>query len=512
MHKLYAILLALLYFHYTTAQDFPVIDNNFGVNGRSAIPMFVSQAGSFFGSRQLLTYPNGDIFLASTTLWDVPNDDRDLFTARLSANGNLVGTYGDTGTLRIHTGARIEYINGSHMGADEKVVLAGVHRDLFQSIDRALLVRINPNGTLDTSFGGAGYVISDLSPISSISEGKDVKVLPDGKILLAARVRIASGNPAFEHAIVRYKQNGTIDSTFGSNGVLFITNPTTPEIAENLLVQADGKIVLLGTTTVSGMVKLHLARATSEGIPDSTFGTNGTTVITLSPSANFSVQDFYLQPDQKMIVAGAVSGAATLIRINTNGTIDNNFGSSGVCTIPASRMSNAFKILPAPNNKLYAIGKEFDSVKVARLSDAGILDQTFGEGGVAGVTNANPFGVDLNGAVLSNGSLLICGKWTNNNVDYISTIKVNITTNTTAIDPLVQNNTRIYPNPASRSIEMLSQWPISSLEVYDFSGKLAGHTRGINLLDISHLPNGLYLVRWVAVTGATGHTKLLVAH
>lgn len=492
------------------AQETPKPDLAFADSARRAIPMFTSQAGAFFGNRSLKVYPNNDILVVSTTLRDVPNNDRDLFTARLTPNGNLDATYGDTGTVRIDCGARIEYCNAVEIAPDGKAVLVGVQRDLFSSIDKILLVRINADGSLDNTFGGTGMVISDVSPVASISEGRYVKVLNNGKILVAARIRMVSGNPGFEQAIIRYNQNGSIDSTFGDNGIRYFIDAATADIAERLLLQSDNKILLQGTTTQSGIVKITLACTDENGTPDTTFGTGGTLTVTLSPSASFSPSDFILQQDGKFIVAGGVSNQLNLIRFNSNGSIDSTFGTNGRAITSAIRIG--YKILSAPNGKLYAIGADFNEAKIVRYTANGQLDNTFGTNGVAVVSTANPSSSDLTGEILQDGSILVCGKWTLNDIDHISVLKVNIVSSPTGHDDIMVIPKMVYPNPANSFIQVQTTHQVSNLELLDIQGKIIKQQPHTNTIDVSEVLQGMYVLRCTDTNGLVSTSKVQVLH
>ncbi|HXI89085.1 MAG TPA: hypothetical protein VNO24_03630, partial [Blastocatellia bacterium] len=146
---------------------------------------------------------------------------------------------------------------------------------------RYVLLRLNSNGTLDSTFGAGGYAITDIA-----GGAYAVALQPDGKIL----VNGSSG-------IVRYNTNGSIDTSFAINGVF----ASEIDVSQDIALQADGKIVAAG-----GYSGFALTRLNPDGSPDTSFGTNGN-VITLIDGSRGSVGNaLALQPDGKILSGGSI--------------------------------------------------------------------------------------------------------------------------------------------------------------------------------------------------------------
>src|SRR5262249_51272023 len=153
--------------------------------------------------------------------------------------------------------------------------------------------------------------------------------------------------------LVRYNTNGSLDSTFGSKGIVTFnfTNTSSAE-AGDVAVQPDGKIVVAGW--LPGPNGFALIRFSSNGSLDTTFGSGGSQQIHVSswtipePDNGWPVQ-LVIQPDGRMVVAGTAYSAtiqdteAALVRVNSNGTLDGSFGNGGsVAQVLGSTQSQAY--------------------------------------------------------------------------------------------------------------------------------------------------------------------------
>lgn len=193
------------------------------------------------------------------------------------------------------------------------------------------IMRFNANGTVDTTFGTNGKIINDYSPDNEQFGG--VAIQPDGKIIAAGTVENRK-----TRIIIRYNSNGTTDTTFGTNGVYTAplafggTNVTVDEA--RLLLQPDGKILSMGShKLVSGADIFGVRRLNTDGTLDTSFGDNGLATARFTPFApNLSDRPsgFALQADGKIAAAGfANAHDVAVARWNADGTLDNTFGNSG---------------------------------------------------------------------------------------------------------------------------------------------------------------------------------------
>ena len=243
-------------------------------------------------------------------------------------------------------------------------------------------IRLNSNGTPDTSFSGDGAVIST---VANFNRGNTVLLQPDGKILLNGNRYFGDTNNDF--TILRYDTGGTLDNSFDGNGVAAPNfNGFSDDYAYDMALQPDGKIVMVGstapTTTINKQLPSDLAlmRFNTNGSLDPTFAGNGTLVVrfqNVSESANAVV----IQPDGKIVIGGFLNNPVTggdeflLMRFNANGSLDTTFGTSG---LTVSQMGTRITTMALQaDGKILAGGGPV----VARFTPDGVLDGTFGTGG-----------------------------------------------------------------------------------------------------------------------------------
>jgi uncharacterized delta-60 repeat protein len=246
----------------------------------------------------------------------------------ISAQG-LDTTFGSGGKLIINTLGALATTDDMAIQPDNKIILVSECMHLDLSGVPFCAIRLNEDGSADFTFRGGPPVFSagvftwfDTAHTGGV---KGVVIQTDGKI-------IAVGfGPGLTAALVRYNSNGSLDTTFGSGGVV-LTDVTagSDDIAEKVAIQPDGKIVIVGSTGVDQFV----ARYLSNGTLDSSFGTGG---IAKTVIAGDSIQgrSLALQPDGKIMAGGhVVSGSYSLTRLNSNGLPDATWDGDGLEIIP----------------------------------------------------------------------------------------------------------------------------------------------------------------------------------
>ena len=315
--------------------------------------------------------------------------------------GQLDTSFGTGGVFSSNFGGTNTTVNAIALQLDGKIVVGGAGGPG----GKAGLARVTTHGALGTSFGSGGIVTSNFNAQAAAAIVVALAIQSDGKIIAAA-----NGIP-LRCAVGRFNTNGSVDSTFGTNGFVQIGNAGGALL---LTLQSDGKIVVVGGTQV--------ARLTTTGQLDTSFGTGGLAVLLAQfPSA------IALQADGKILIAsGGFSPPAavlnpppatgSLARYNTNGSLDRSFGISGraasVALPYAVAIQSDDKILVAGGivSSLIATGNA-PGFGVVRFNTNGSIDTTYGTRG--GATTG--FGsLALAGAfaseIQSNGNLVAAGE------------------------------------------------------------------------------------------------------
>jgi uncharacterized delta-60 repeat protein len=294
------------------------LDTSFGTGGT------VASTFGFSGVSSLIVQADGKIVAAGL----VNSTEDDVTIARYDTNGNLDASFGAGGKVTTSFGTD-SHATGITSQPDGKLVVTafvenGAHDDFT-------LLRYNNDGSLDASFGIGGKVTTDFGSFND--NAFSVTVQADGKILASGYASNVSGITE-QFAIARYNTDGSLDATFGTGGkVLTDMGGHWFESAESVRVQSDGKIVVAGyafAESSGGPEVFALARYNSDGSLDASFGTGGK-VLTGFGSDDGKAESLVIQPDGKMLVVGTTGTTAdvALARYNSDGSLDTSFGNGG---------------------------------------------------------------------------------------------------------------------------------------------------------------------------------------
>jgi uncharacterized delta-60 repeat protein len=322
-----------------------------------------------------------------------------------SAPGTLDTSFGSGGIVTTSFGSKSNDSGSAVVvQTDGKVVAAGITSGATSKTDSFDVVRYNSAGTLDSTFGTGGKVMTPF-PAGSIGSAH-LLLQPDGKILLGGT---ASGN--FE--LIRYTSSGSLDTTFGGTGKVStaFTSAGGASLFGVALESVNGitDIVAAGTAG-SSSYGLVLARYSLTGSLDTSFGNGGQVVTTLA--ANGSMSGLAIQGDGQIIVAGTQGGSSItylVARYGTSGNLDPTFGSGGVAS---SVSGGASAVIVQPDGKIVAGGRTYDYTtskwhwSLERLNGNGSLDPAFGGGGLV----MGPSGLSIRAlAIQANGKLVATG-------------------------------------------------------------------------------------------------------
>ncbi len=192
----------------------------------------------------LAVQPDGKIVAAGAAS-DATDDDRetiDFAVARYDADGTLDAAFGQGGMVTTDFGFFVDQAHAVALQPDGKIVAAGVA--FLRSGDTFAVARYDTDGTLDPSFAGTGKTtLSDVH----LERARALVVEPGGRIVLAGSVYAGSPGPfQLDFAVARLDPNGTLDTSFGSGGMTFTDLGGGREFAHAIVRQADGKLVVAG--------------------------------------------------------------------------------------------------------------------------------------------------------------------------------------------------------------------------------------------------------------------------
>ncbi|WP_128980928.1 DUF11 domain-containing protein [Streptomyces roseicoloratus] len=309
--------------------------------------------GGSHSANGVAVQPDGKIVVVGTTeVVDEGGGCCFFSVARYHADGSPDTGFGDGGLVRI------EEFGGSADGADVallpdgRIVAAGKGGG-----GGFALVRLNgADGSLDTTLGGDGAVVAGFTPASPQDAGgiaRGLAVQPDGKVVSVGYV----GNTAFDIGLARYTTDGTLDTTFSGDGTVTADFGGT-EFGNAVAVQPDGRIVAAG----AGGSGVALLRYLADGSPDTGFGTGGRTSVAF-PGDRGSANALALQTDGKIVVAGLAddpnsteSNDFGVARFTPNGTPDTGFAGDGFAVTGFGDFDEARAVLVQPDGRIVAAG------------------------------------------------------------------------------------------------------------------------------------------------------------
>lgn len=365
------------------------VDTGFGNNGVTSTTFGEnSQTAS-----KVAIQSDGKIVVAGTA--EGPGG-HDFAVARFNVNGSLDGTFGG-GTQRVTLNG-IQICYGLAIQPDGKIILAGQNTTLNDNYD-FFLVRFNPNGSIDTDFGG-GLLTVNISPGPDYIY--DIALQNDGKILAFGQTQ----EEFLTHFIVtRLNSNGSFDMTFGSGGKTIVEFDPLSSRAFAAGLRNDGQIITVGVAGIDLAMTQISPTGTVQVQRRDNFG-----------RGNDTAQDVAVQPDGKIVAVGysqnGNSNDFSLARYLVNGQLDTSFGVGGKVTTQFNNRTEAFGIALQPDGKIVVVGRiggyPFFSVVLVRYNPDGSLDEFFGTGGTA-ILSVSPSIAGSDVAIQPDGKIVVAG-------------------------------------------------------------------------------------------------------
>jgi uncharacterized delta-60 repeat protein len=335
------------------------LDARFGNGGK----VVASAAGLASAAHGVVIQPDGKILVAGSA---GPAGSEELALARFNLDGSLDATFGTGGTVLTSFGGEASATSLA-LQTDGKIVVAGSFQPgANSSASDFALARYAPNGALDTTFGTGGKLTTKIGDFDAAAN--QVLVQADGKIVAAGHTSTSGG--FFNFVLVRYNNDGSLDSSFNGTGIV-TTNFGQLDDIHGLALQADGKLIAVGSYFTGSKVDLALARYNPDGSLDSSFGSAGKVTTDLG-GVNQSAQSVVIQADGKLLVAGvyAPNGASQffLARYQSDGTLDEGFGANGLVltAFDPSANSGAAGLVQLVDGTFVAGGTATDHFALAR--------------------------------------------------------------------------------------------------------------------------------------------------
>jgi uncharacterized delta-60 repeat protein len=329
--------------------------------------------------------PDGGVLVVGQT-FNAGNASYDLALARFLPSGLPDPSFGAGGRVVTALSPFNEAALAVAVQPDGKMVVAGYTYASGAGTADFLVARYLADGRLDTSFGGTGSVLIDFA--GSDDRAVALALRPDGRIVVGGSAAV-SGRLKF--AAAQLLQNGDLDATFGANGITYVSiDSFAHDFPQGMALQADGAIILAGKRQRDdGTTSLVLVRLTANGMADASFGDAGI-VIDPSPYSLNGANAAVVQPDGNIVIGGhqrQIKDDCMLRRYHPDGTVDTSFGSNGTVVVSAS-CSFVYALALQPNGKIVGVGAfntsflGFADLPVLRLNPDGSADASFGSNGL----------------------------------------------------------------------------------------------------------------------------------
>ena len=209
-------------------------------------------------------------------------------------------------------------------------------------------------GQLDPSFGKNGIVITALN-FQSYAILSSIGIQTNGKIIAAGYTRTNAGD---DFALVRYNKNGSLDNNFGKDGIAITPISIGDDIPASVAIQIDGKIIAAGHSNNGSHDEFALVRYSQDGSLDNTFGTGGIVTTDIGIAINFATS-VTIQDNGKVLAAGytvsSLFSTFAIARYKLNGDLDSTFGSNGI--VMGTTNSSVSTVLMQSNGKILVVGE-----------------------------------------------------------------------------------------------------------------------------------------------------------
>ena len=344
----------------------------------------------------------------------------DFAVVRYNSDGSLDTGFDTDGKVTTPVGSAYDNAYSVAIQSDGKIVVAGTSYN--GSNNDFAVVRYNSDGTLDTGFDTDGKATTAFGSSNDI--GQSVAIQSDGKIVVAGHSNNGSNE---DFAVVRYNSDGSLDTGFGTGGKVTTAVGSSNDYGFSVAIQSNGKIVVAGYSSNGSNEDFAVIRYNSDGSLDSGFGTGGivTTDFGSSYDYGFSVA---MQSDGKIVVAGKSHDDFIVVRYNSDGTLDTGFDDDGLVTTSFSSNDIGYSVAIQADGKIvvagyYVPGDFYYDIAVVRYNSDGSLDIKFNTDGKATTAIGSADDVGYSVAIQSDGKIVVAGYSDNGSNDDFAVVR-----------------------------------------------------------------------------------------
>jgi uncharacterized delta-60 repeat protein len=473
------------------------LDSSFGTNGRIITDINSGVDSAFSVAIQ----SNGKIVVAGTSF--NTGSANDFSVVRYNTNGSLDTTFGGDGKVTTALGTLDDFGRSVAIQSDGKIVVVGTNRVSISTTATRLLfgiVRYNSDGSLDTTFDVDGIVTVDIG--DGNDNANSVAIQDDGKIVVSGS---SINGSTTTYTTIRLNRNGSLDTSFSTDGKIMTLVSSNSNLGRVCAIQSDGKIVVGGSANSGLNANFGVVRYNTDGTLDTTFSSDGKALIPMI-AVNNDNMGMVIQPDGKIVLGGNTSTPGAnptfdfaVARFNSDGSADTTFDLDGKQSTPIGAAGDVGNCVALQaDGKIIVGGYSFNGVNedfaLIRYNTNGSLDTNFDLDGKVTAAFGGIEDVAYSVAVQADGKIILVGK---NSGDF-AIMRFNASNNlSNNIDYEVLDRVKLYPNPSNNllTIEVTQD---TSINLFDSLGKIIfskNLSPSNNQVDVQTLGNGLYFIK-----------------
>lgn len=466
------------------------LDITFDGDGKKVVSFAVpNEYGEF-----PLTQPDGKIIVVGRS--SLSGGYLSFSLARLRNNGTFDPTFGTSGKVTTSYGTEGFEAKTGLLQPDGKIIVAGdSYTNASLGYSQVVVVRYNTDGTLDTTFDSDGMTFTQV-PTSNEDFSKSVVLQPDGKIVVGVQTRT---NANFDFVLIRYNPDGSLDSSFGLNGIARNNLSATNEAIYDIALLPSGKIIAVGYKSGTSNDDVYAVQYNADGSIDTTFGVNGAFNYDFASNHNYAFA-VAVDSNNKIVIGGRYTGASYsspfVLRLLPNGTFDNSFNGTGI-KIETTNETYDDVVLQS-DDKILLIGTSNTKFGVTKLNQDGSFDISFGTSGKVETLVATNYCLGKKGALQTDGKLVVVGDTYGNPFMKMGVVRyTNDAPLSNASFAFLNNSFSVFPNPSSGhfTIKAANEIKGENIIIYNVMGQ---EEKKVNLdnNDVAVLLNkGMYFLQ-----------------
>ena len=498
MIKRYILLLAIFAFSLQSRAQLQY-DTSFNGTGYNIVDM----GDNFDVPFDVVKLPDGKFIIGGVVIL---TDGWKSGLARFNSDGSLDTTFGVNGRVILEfSGFDYSPSTGIALTADQKILMHGDHAySSDQTRLKPSVVRLNYDGTIDTNFGENGIAQISLPSGLEYSNVLAMTQQADGKILICGN----HGNNTipWRPFICRFNVNGTLDTTFGTNGLVSVSIPNTGENNYFGLEElSDGNIIAAGsvTNTAGDQSNFFVSRYSTLGAIDTTFGNNGHSILNVGSGNYDRCNVMRKQPDGKLVIGGSADingGSSIIIRLNQDGNFDTSFDTDGILIPTQIGIQNSVEDFAFDGDHLVVAST--GSLSGDAIPILTVVNMNNGvEVSTASFNNGGKKGSFRGVTVVSPGIYVACGDTFDRDYMIAKIKEPNL-----GVEEIKESNGFVlYPNPTENNITIRFNEPSSEpfkITILDTAGRevyskliSSVHINEELQISMAHMARGTYLFR-----------------